>query len=240
MTDKENIRRVILCGCISRNFMDRDKVARMAALFAGNGCDVKIVPDLCRLAETEREKLSFQEIKVVVACHERAVKHLLEWVGEKKAPLLLNLRKDSVETLAQKAGLDQAKAELLRQDTYRDMLDGFVSEKGNDAWFPVIDRERCVDCGQCHDFCLFGVYSVDGDGKIQVTAPQQCKIDCPACARVCPQEAVIFPKHDFAPINGGDGKEENAFRVDTKQLYNQALRERLAARRAGISLLKRK
>jgi Pyruvate/2-oxoacid:ferredoxin oxidoreductase delta subunit len=35
-------------------------------------------------------------------------------------------------------------------------------------WFPVIDYDRCTNCMQCLSFCLFDVYAVSGDQKIQV------------------------------------------------------------------------
>jgi NAD-dependent dihydropyrimidine dehydrogenase PreA subunit len=70
-------------------------------------------------------------------------------------------------------------------------------------WFPVIDYDRCSACGQCEAFCLFGVYDV-ADQIVRVARPANCKNNCPACARVCPQQAIIFPKHDAAPINAND------------------------------------
>lgn len=69
-------------------------------------------------------------------------------------------------------------------------------------WFPVIDERLCNNCGQCKGFCLFGVYDKP-EGRIRVTNPRKCKPNCPACARVCPAGAIIFPKFDKAPINGG-------------------------------------
>src|SRR5262249_12286072 len=35
-------------------------------------------------------------------------------------------------------------------------------------WFPVIDYDRCTNCMQCLSFCLFGVYGVDEQQRIQV------------------------------------------------------------------------
>ena len=35
-------------------------------------------------------------------------------------------------------------------------------------WFPVIDYDRCTNCMQCLSFCLFDVYGVSADAKIQV------------------------------------------------------------------------
>jgi NAD-dependent dihydropyrimidine dehydrogenase PreA subunit len=69
-------------------------------------------------------------------------------------------------------------------------------------WFPVIDYDRCTNCMQCLSFCLFGVYGVDGDKKIQVQNQDNCKTNCPACSRVCPEAAIMFPKYKAGPING--------------------------------------
>ncbi|HEY2932515.1 MAG TPA: ferredoxin family protein [Acidobacteriota bacterium] len=69
-------------------------------------------------------------------------------------------------------------------------------------WFPVIDYDRCTNCMQCLSFCLFDVYSASAEGKIQVRNPQKCKTDCPACSRVCPEVAILFPKYKAGPING--------------------------------------
>ena len=69
-------------------------------------------------------------------------------------------------------------------------------------WFPVIDYDRCTNCMQCLSFCLFGVYGVDDDNKLQVQNNDSCKTNCPACSRVCPEAAIMFPKYRTGPING--------------------------------------
>jgi Pyruvate/2-oxoacid:ferredoxin oxidoreductase delta subunit len=69
-------------------------------------------------------------------------------------------------------------------------------------WFPVIDYDRCTNCMQCLSFCLFGVYGVDSDRKLQVQNQDNCKTNCPACSRVCPEAAILFPKYKAGPING--------------------------------------
>jgi len=69
-------------------------------------------------------------------------------------------------------------------------------------WFPVIDYDRCTNCMQCLSFCLFGVYGVDTAQKIQVQNNDNCKTNCPACSRVCPEAAIMFPKYKAGPING--------------------------------------
>ena len=69
-------------------------------------------------------------------------------------------------------------------------------------WFPVIDFDRCTNCMQCLTFCLFDVYGVDGKQQITVQNEDNCKTDCPACSRVCPEVAILFPKYGKGPING--------------------------------------
>ena len=69
-------------------------------------------------------------------------------------------------------------------------------------WFPVIDYDRCTNCMQCLSFCLFGVYGVDSQKRIQAQNHDNCKTNCPACSRVCPEAAIMFPKYRGGPING--------------------------------------
>ncbi|MDG2125421.1 MAG: ferredoxin family protein [Verrucomicrobiales bacterium] len=69
-------------------------------------------------------------------------------------------------------------------------------------WFPVIDYSRCTNCLQCLSFCLFDVYGLDEDQQIQVQNNEKCKTNCPACSRVCPEVAIMFPKYKAGPING--------------------------------------
>lgn len=71
-------------------------------------------------------------------------------------------------------------------------------------WFPVIDFDRCTNCMQCLSFCLFDVYGVDDDKQIQVQNNDNCKTNCPACSRVCPEVAIMFPKYSGGPINGAE------------------------------------
>lgn len=69
-------------------------------------------------------------------------------------------------------------------------------------WFPVIDLARCTNCMQCLSFCLFDVYGVSADHTLRVENPANCKVNCPACSRVCPEVAIMFPKYHAGPIDG--------------------------------------
>ena len=75
-----------------------------------------------------------------------------------------------------------------------------VDEQTSRRWYPVIDFSRCTNCMECVDFCLFGVYGVDGTENILVEQPDNCRKGCPACSRVCPENAIIFPQHKAPAI----------------------------------------
>lgn len=73
-------------------------------------------------------------------------------------------------------------------------------------WFPVIDRTRCTGCGTCADYCLFSVYEtaprLTPQDRIRVCAPLNCKTGCPACSRLCPTGALLFPFCSDPALNG--------------------------------------
>jgi NAD-dependent dihydropyrimidine dehydrogenase PreA subunit len=110
-------------------------------------------------------------------------------------------------------------------------------------WFPVIDYDRCTNCMQCLSFCLFDVYGVSKEGKIQVQNNNKCKTDCPACSRVCPEVAILFPKYRHGPINGDvvnqDDLRRESMKVDISALLGgdiyQALRDRTAKFKSRFS-----
>ncbi len=107
------------------------------------------------------------------------------------------------------------------------------ADDGWKPWFPVIDRDRCADCLQCLGFCLFGVYEKTESGQARVQNPDKCKTGCPACARVCPHGAILFPKHTDAPVNGDERAEGEAVppaKVDLSSLVRGDLYAQLRAR----------
>ena len=73
-------------------------------------------------------------------------------------------------------------------------------------WYPVIDYSRCTNCMECLDFCLFGVYGVDKLDRILVENQDNCKKGCPACSRVCPEQAIMFPDYKTPAIAGRPGR----------------------------------
>ncbi|MEM9827796.1 MAG: ferredoxin family protein, partial [Planctomycetota bacterium] len=94
-----------------------------------------------------------------------------------------------------------------------------VDETTKRRWYPVIDFDRCTNCMECIDFCLFGVYGVDGAETILVEQPDNCRKGCPACSRVCPENAIIFPQHKAPAIAGAEIAGDEGFKIDLSQLF---------------------
>ena len=93
-----------------------------------------------------------------------------------------------------------------------------IEESGGRRWYPVIDFSRCTNCMECIDFCLFGVYGVDDAETILVEQPDNCRKGCPACSRVCPENAIIFPQHK-SPAIAGAAIEVGGLKIDLSKLF---------------------
>lgn len=104
-----------------------------------------------------------------------------------------------------------------------------ILEAPGRRWYPVIDYSRCTNCMECIDFCLFGVYGVDRQDRILVESPDSCKKGCPACSRVCPEQAIIFPDHKTPAIAGAANERLGPRKIDLTQLFGGADMLRLAS-----------
>ncbi len=232
----QNIR-VTICACASRTFINREKVAEIAAALKNAGYHVLVEADLCRKAMEFSTDMPEIASGVVLACHSRAVLSLLNWLGLEVGKFE-DIRSYGTEEVLARFGLSYSAAEnFTEKDVFLKQVEAFPVESGTDAWYPVLDKKRCIECGKCHDFCLFGVYAVE-DKRVRVAQPQNCKNSCPACARMCPNRAIIFPKYEKSPINGGTAQEEVLSPEEMDKMYRDRLRMRLKQRRAGVSLLK--
>ena len=103
-----------------------------------------------------------------------------------------------------------------------------TEEQVKRRWYPVIDYSRCTNCMECIDFCLFGVYGLDGADRILVEQQDNCKKGCPACSRVCPENAIMFPGHKTAAIAGAEG-EVAGLKIDLSKLFGAPNALELAA-----------
>ncbi len=93
-----------------------------------------------------------------------------------------------------------------------------LEETPGRRWYPVIDFSRCTNCMECIDFCLFGVYGVDSNETIVVEQADNCRKGCPACSRVCPQNAIMFPQHK-TPAIAGAAVDAGSMKIDLSKLF---------------------
>ena len=95
-------------------------------------------------------------------------------------------------------------------------------------WYPVIDYGRCTNCMECIDFCLFGVYGVDEHARILVENQDNCKKGCPACSRVCPEHAIMFPDYKTPAIAGAPVGAVAGLKIDLTKLFGGESKDALS------------
>jgi hypothetical protein len=104
-----------------------------------------------------------------------------------------------------------------------------VLETTRQRWYPVIDFDRCTNCLECLNFCLFGVFSVDDRAAVLIDEPDACRAGCPACSRICPAGAIIFPQHNDPAISGDPSASRGALKLDLSQLMGGGSLAEIAA-----------
>ena len=227
---------LLYCHCAYADVVPQGAKRRVRAAIEKRGTACMEVADLCELAA--RKDPSLAEFAAggqveVIACHERAVRWLFAAAGAPLAPeaVIHDMRKGDAAEIARLVSR-RACAALAIESGHTQKTQ---KPPAWIPWFPVIDYGRCKDCRQCLQFCLFGVYA-DRDGKVAVVQPDKCKTGCPACARVCPQSAIIFPKYKDGPISGEDGvlagSAETGMKTDLAALSPDDLRDVLRRRSA--------
>lgn len=230
--------RIVFCNCSHADVVP-EKVKGTVLHWLGTArAKIEVVSDLCELAARRDPRLVEWSRKGelrVVACYPRVVEWLFHAAGATELDGRLktyNLRTTGAGRILEEllTGLETVCA--CRAQTLTPPTKGAWA-----PWFPVIDYSRCTNCKQCLSFCLFGVFATDEDGRVTVQNPDHCKTNCPACARVCPNVAIMFPKHDQRPINGDEVLPEDlrkeAVQVDTAQLMAGDIHAKLRARRKG-------
>jgi Pyruvate/2-oxoacid:ferredoxin oxidoreductase delta subunit len=228
---KEN--RILLCHCSDGGVVSEPVRREILAGLRQRGLPFVEVDDLCWLAADRDPVLATWVAEpgtlTVIACHARAVRGLFVSAG-------LPSGEPHLQVLDMRAGSASGILERV-PDSAVPVPAATPTADSWKPWYPVIDLVRCVHCRQCMSFCLFGVYSQTPDGKVAVTNPRGCKNNCPACARICPQVAIIFPKlpDAEAPLNGAEiGDEQNLkarARVNAQELLGDDLYAALAQRR---------
>ena len=66
----------------------------------------------------------------------------------------------------------------------------------HDACRPVVDADKCVACGACHDICAHDAPNLDENGKMKVDW-NKCA-GCGRCLDVCPVKAIEPDNHNAA------------------------------------------
>jgi len=235
-------KKVIFCNCGAK-LIGADRQESILEYLKQTEHPFAEISDLCgysvdRKGETRNLLLSADEV-LIIACFPRAVKLLLENCGIDHQSLkfnFLNFREISNDQIF--GGINS----FFEGNGEKGESAEFKGDEEWPSWFPMIDYSRCTSCGQCADFCLFGVYEKI-DNKVVVVNPKGCKNNCPACGRICPQTAIVFPKYEHAgAIAGADSIDEIAEQqrqqldIDTilgSNIY-QALERRKAKRQSII------
>jgi ferredoxin len=61
-------------------------------------------------------------------------------------------------------------------------------------------------------------------------------LDCPACARLCPQNAIVFPKHPEPSINGAEDRVTPP--ANTKKIFENDIYKAIAQRKKQKKIFK--
>ena len=235
-------KKVIYCNC-KGNIIDTERLGAIGNFVANLNVPVVKLSDLCGVCVKQKDEVKSlftndDEI-LVIACYPRAVKLLLNSAGietDERPIHFINFRETNNEAIFNE--VQDFVINTGQSSSYTEI----ESDGEWPSWFPAIDYERCTTCGQCADLCLFGVYEKTAE-KVTVVNPEGCKNNCPACARICPHTAIVFPKYkQGGAIAGHDAIDEIAEQQRQRQdmddilgsdIY-QALEQRKAKRRAII------
>ena len=202
---------ILFCNCNGTR-IPKETPGETLKFLEGVPARVTVFSDLCGVAAMNRDTLSdvleANTEYLVIGCFPRTMRLLLEQAGSGDRQNISFDYINLIETSLTKA-----------QDLISDFCSGWNSiasrqeingDQGWPSWYPVIDYSRCTTCGQCSDFCLFGVYDKTPE-KVLVVNPKGCKDQCPACARICPAAAIIFPKYKHGgAVGGSDDIDEKA------------------------------
>lgn len=220
----------------------RDFEERLAALAAAAGLRVALAPDLYHAPEDSPawDRLRSPGAPLVAAgwLHARATEWLLRRHGVGEDGLVALTLADCGTPEARPEATPEAALEaILAAGPVAPSPEGpsgtaapevLPGEAVSERWYPVVDRSRCTRCGHCLQFCLFSVYEAGEDGGPVVANPDNCKAGCPACARICPGSAIIFPLYTQDPaICGAPGQ---LVTVDAEAA--RMFRERVLSRKA--------
>lgn len=209
MTGKK--KHIIFCNCRGAR-IPRETLDETVSFLETIPSEVTILSDLCGIAAKKRNIL--HEIPedntdfLVIGCYPRTMKILLEQAEGFRSGTVSTYHVNLLETPL--AAVKEQVNTFCSGSEIQTLTREISEDSGWPSWYPVIDYSRCTSCGQCADFCLFGVYDKTPE-KVIVVNPEGCKDQCPACARICPATAIIFPKYKHGgAVGGSDDIDEKA------------------------------
>jgi heterodisulfide reductase subunit A-like polyferredoxin len=196
-------KKVFYCHC-GANLIGADRLSAISEYIRQTGHPFVQISDLCGCSVNRKNEtldiFNATDEALIIACYPRAVKLLLENCGIDHQSLkisYLNFRELDNDQL-----FSEIHSFLAGETKSGDFIH-LQSDKNWPSWYPMIDYARCTNCGQCADFCLFGVYEKQ-ENRVIVVHPHGCKNNCPACGRICPQTAIVFPKYEHKGAISGD------------------------------------
>ena len=224
---------ILYCNCKHYDNISGETKTEILNALNERAIAYEFTEDLCQLAarkDPELNRLANTDNLHVIACFPRTVKWLFHAAG---SPV-----KD--ENISAHNMLNQTPLDILDSLTIDTLPIGGQNkllpqtDENWTPWFPVIDYDRCINCKQCLNFCLFSTYTLSDDDIVTVTNPANCKTNCPACAKICPESAIIFPKYTDEPINGAVVP-ENYKNKDIDKLFggdiHEIIRQRVAKKK---------
>ncbi len=155
-------------------------------------------------------KVYLEEIRRIARETSVQTVELMGWINGSPAPQQLERYLNPVDFSLNGA---------VKNDVAPPAADSGTAEATRRRWYPVIDYSRCTNCMECIDFCLFGVYGIDSVDRILVEQQDNCKKGCPACSRVCPENAIIFPEHKAPEIAGSETGTVTGLKIDLSKLF---------------------
>ncbi len=198
----------------------------IAFLEACTSHGIILLPDIYNLTRDHPAALALRQqtsaLALLAPHHPRAAKWILHSLGVRASIKAFDSRQnfsahETAGKLLASLPLYPGKSQAL-----------IFSQELPERWYPVLDYDRCAGCGQCREFCIFGVYGKKDDGTVFVGNPDNCKPGCPACARVCPAGAIIFPRcrtdeavagAEQGALPGGDITAARAFAAEHLRVY---------------------
>jgi NAD-dependent dihydropyrimidine dehydrogenase PreA subunit len=88
------------------------------------------------------------------------------------------------------------------------------------TWYPVVDTEKCIECGLCVDNCPHNVYDKTKSPVPVVVSEEKCIQGCRKCGRNCPVGAIEYigdTNSNTNDCNTGDCCCANSYEKENKK-----------------------